>query len=556
MSVTGAALFAATTVGSALVIGAVTDRVIVPAFASGDTTTALLATATLAIVAVAVVKSAGIVFRRTGGSAMALRLGAGVRRDLTEAYLRLPPSWHRQRPAGELLATLNSDVEAAFSPIFPLAYSLAAALIVVIAGVVLVLTDPVLALIGAALGPTVAWANGRFNARAEGPAMRAQQLRGTVSAVVHESVDGALVVKTLGREDAEAERLRVEAERLRDEMVELGRVRANYDPLLEALPNVATLLVILVGAMRVGAGAASIGDLVQVAYLFTLLAFPFRIIGYLFAEFPRSVVGWDRVQRVLTAQGHMRYGRATLPGTGSATAELAGVTFSYREGEDVLHEVDLTVPAGRTVALVGPTGAGKSTIASLFVRLADPRAGAVRIDGVDVRTLLAGVLARTVAVVPQETFLFDDSVRGNVTLGADFDDDEVWAALRLAQADEFVRALGGGLDTLIGERGATLSGGQRQRIALARALVRRPRLLVLDDATSSVDPTVEAAILAGLRDLQATVLVVAYRRATIELADEIIFVTDGRVVGRGAHAELQARLPAYARLVAGQQAAA
>ncbi|WP_347404869.1 ABC transporter ATP-binding protein [Micromonospora sp. WMMD1102] len=243
----------------------------------------------------------------------------------------------------------------------------------------------------------------------------------------------------------------------------------------------------------------------------------------------------------------------------------------------VLHDVSFTVPPGRTVALVGPTGSGKSTIVSLAVRLVDPDAGTVHLDGTDLRALTAASLADNTALVAQVPFVFDDTIRENVSLGRDgITDDDVWAALRLAEADGFVAALPEALDTLVGERGAVLSGGQRQRLTLARALAGRPRLLVLDDATSAVDPRVEARILAALRggrstptdpdrDLHpgpgpgadadsppgpgASILVVAYRRATIALADEVVYVEHGRVVGRGTHATLLRTTPGYAALV-------
>ena len=216
------------------------------------------------------------------------------------------------------------------------------------------------------------------------------------------------------------------------------------------------------------------------------------------------------------------------------------------------------VQPGRTVALVGQTASGKSTLTNLLTRLVDPGAGAVRIDGVDLRDLARGQLAGAVALVPQTAFLFDDTVRGNITLGADIPDDVVWAALRDAQADGFVAALPDGLDTQLGERGTSLSGGQRQRISLARALVRRPRLLILDDATSAVDPEVEARILATLRRgaTDTTLVVVAYRKATIGLADEVVHLEDGRVADRGTHRELLGRSPAYARLVNAYEQAA
>jgi ABC-type multidrug transport system fused ATPase/permease subunit len=421
----------------------------------------------------------------------------------------------------------------------------------VVATVALFATDWVLAMVGLLVFPAVFAINVVYSRRMSPRMTRAQQLRAEVSSLAHESFDGALVVKTLGREAAETERFGAKAAELRDALVAVGRVRGLFDPAMDALPQLGTLAVLVVGALRVGSGDVRVEDVVSVAFLFTVLAFPIRAIGWVLGELPRSVVGWDRVQGVLTATGSMPYGDAPAPErTGPATVALTDVAFAYDE-TTVLREVTFDVSAGRTVALVGPTGSGKSTITTLVARLVDPAYGEVRVDGRDVRELRRGALADAVALVPQTTFVFDDTVRGNVALGVDVSDDEVWEALRLAQADRFVRALPDGLDTMVGERGASLSGGQRQRLALARALVRRPRLLVLDDATSAVDPAVEQAILAGLRASAegTTVLVVAYRRATIALADEVVFLDRGRVVARGTHAELLSRVPGYTRLV-------
>jgi len=315
------------------------------------------------------------------------------------------------------------------------------------------------------------------------------------------------------------------------------------------------LLVLVVGTSRVASGDLTSGTLVRVAYLFTLLAFPVRAIGWVLNELPRSVVGWDRIQRVVQAVGAQEHGTTEPPDSGPTRVEAEGVDFSYG-GSPVLHDVTLDVAPGRTIAVVGPTGSGKSTIASLLVRLVDPTAGAVRYDGTDVRDLLPGGVARICSLAPQTTFLFDDTVRGNITLGAEIADEDVWAALRIAQADGFVAALPNGIDTVVGERGTTLSGGQRQRLALARAVARQPRLLVLDDATSSVDPTVEQRILAGLRGTAGTVVVVAYRRATIALADEVVFVDGGRVVDRGSSDELRERCAGYRDLVTAYERAA
>jgi ABC-type multidrug transport system fused ATPase/permease subunit len=298
---------------------------------------------------------------------------------------------------------------------------------------------------------------------------------------------------------------------------------------------------------------------VTVAYLLTIVSFPIRAIGWLLGEFPRSVVGYRRTEAVISATGSMVYGDAALPSSGrGAVLEVDSLHYAYDPGARLLDGVTFDVQPGRTVALVGRTASGKSTLTNLLTRLVDPDAGAVRIDGVDLRDLGRGQLAGAVALVPQAAFLFDDTVRGNVTLGADIPDEQVWAALRDAQADGFVAALDGGLDARLGERGTSLSGGQRQRISLARALVRRPRLLILDDATSAVDPEVEARILATLRDgaTDTTLVVVAYRKATIGLADEVVHLDGGRVADRGTHRELLGRSPDYARLVNAYEQAA
>ncbi len=551
-SVLGSAVFAAAVVGSAYVIGGVTGKVIVPAFRDGRTSTGALAMSAAAILGVAVLKVVGMIGRRLGAGVMQYRLQATYRRRVTRQYLRLPLAWHHQHSTGELLSNANSDVEATWYPIAPFPFAVGTIIMIFIAGAALIATDPVLALVGFCVFPAVFAINVAYSRRMSPRMNRAQQLRGEVSAVAHESFDGALVVKTLGREAEETVRFQAVAEELRDGLVAVGRVRGLFDPVMEALPNLGTLLVLLVGSIRLSSGAVSVGDVVSVAYLFTVLAFPVRAIGWVLGELPRSVVGWDRIQRVLTAEGSMPYGTAALPNTAGAPAALAVSKASFAFGDaEVLHDVSLEVAPGRTLALVGPTGSGKSTLASLLVRLVDPCGGAVLLDGADVRSLPAGVLAGSVALVPQTTFVFDDTVRGNVTLGADIDDSAVWEALRLAQADRFVSALPAGLDTRVGERGTTLSGGQRQRLALARALVRSPRLLVLDDATSSVDASVEGAILHGLRGapFPSTVVVIAYRRATIALADEVAYLEHGRVVARGSHDVLLRTTPGYRHLV-------
>ena len=552
LSTLGSVLFGALTVADAWVLGWSTDHVVLPAFDDGDVRPAGLVTIVALFVAVAILRAVGIVARRLGAGVMQYRMQAHYRRDVTRQYLRLPMSWHQQHPTGQLLSNANSDVEAAWAPIAPLPMAVGTVAMMVIAVAQMVFTDIVLAAVGLLVFPIVIATNVVFQ-RLQSPLMtRAQALRAELSEVAHESFDGALVVKSLGREAEETERFAHKAQQLREVNIRAGRIRAGFDPLLEALPNLGVLLVLVVGVVRVQAGLTDPGNVVTVAYLLTIVSFPIRSLGWLVGEFPRSVVGFNRVQAVLDATGEMAYGDRRLPPTGTgARLDVRDLAYRYDDGPPLLADLSFTVDPGRTVALVGATASGKSTLTSLLLRLVDPAQGAVLVDGRDLRELEPGALADQAALVPQQAFLFDDDVRGNVTLGADVTDEEVWAALRTAQADGLVAALPHGLDTRLGERGTSLSGGQRQRLSLARALVRRPRLLVMDDATSAVDPEVEARILAALRTgaEDATVVVVAYRKATIALADQVVYLRDGHVEDQGTHTELLARNAAYAELV-------
>ena len=560
----GSALYGSMTVGAAWAVGWATNHVVLPAFDTHHTSAGTLAAGGLLIVAVALAKVLGIFGRRLLAGVLQFRMQARFRREVTAAYLRLPLSWHQQRPTGRLLSNANSDVEMSFMPVAPMPMSLGVIVMLIMAVVDMFLTNSVLAVVGVLLFPAVIATNTLY-VRYSGPRFaRAQELRAHVAEVAHESFDGALVVKTLGREAAETERFAVRTRELRDANVAAGRARSMFTPALEALPNLGVLAVLLFGTQQVAAGHARPGDVVNVAYLITLLAFPIQAIGWVLGDLPRAVVGYERVAAVLAAEDHTDYGAvpAERRGPGAAALEFDRVEFAYPGAEDapVLRGLSASVAPGRTVALVGATGAGKSTLAALLARLADPTGGAIRLDGTELGDYAKGAISDAVALVPQQTFIFGDTVRANVTLGADLSDEAVWAALRTAQAERFVRALPAGLDTVIGERGTTLSGGQRQRLALARALVRRPRLLVLDDCTSAVDPSVEAAILDGLREqggppaadgaeAGATVVVIAYRKATVALADEVLFLEDGAIGARGTHEELLGTSPGYRELL-------
>ncbi|MFC5678985.1 ABC transporter ATP-binding protein [Aeromicrobium endophyticum] len=555
VSVVGSVLFGFMTVADARVLGWATDHVIRPSFERGDVTEGALVAAIALFMAVAILRALGIVARRLIGGIVYYRLVAEYRRRVTRQYLTLPMSWHHRHPTGQLLSNANADVEGAWAVFMPLPMAIGVIAMLVAAIVEMVRADLVLTLVGLVVFPALFVVNVFYQRWLSPKVAHAQSLRGTVSAVAHESFDGALVVKSLGREADETDRFRDVSHELRDANIAVGRIRSIFDPLLEALPNLGILAVIVLGVGRVASGAADPGDVVSVAYLFTVVAFPVRAIGWVLGELPRSVVSWERVESVLAERGSMPYGSQTLPGAGAVALDVRDVTFRFADADrDVLRHIDLAVRPGQVVAVVGATGSGKSTLTSLLTRLVDPQGGTIAVDGADVRDLTHDELAAAIAVVPQGTFLFDDSVRANVTLGGNFSDGEVWDALRTVQADGFVASLPRGLDSELGERGTTLSGGQRQRLSLARALVRRPRLLVMDDATSAVDPEVEQRILKALAASTAdgagpTVLVVAYRKATIALADEVVFLDEGAVAARGTHDELVESSDKYRNLV-------
>lgn len=547
-------LFGAMTVADAWVLGWATDHVIRPSFEDGDVATGALVTGTLFFIGVALLRMIGVVGRRLVGGIVYYRLVAGDRRRVTRKYLRLPVSWHQAHPTGQLLSNANADVEAIWAVFMPLPMAIGVIAMLVVAIVTMLAADPVLTLVGLVVFPLLFVLNVVYQRR-QGPRMaQAQSLRGDVSSVAHESFDGALVVKSLGREDEETARFAAASEQLRDANISVGRTRAVFEPVLEALPSIGVLLVVLLGIGRVESGATAPGDVVTIAYLFTIVAMPVRAIGWVLAELPRTVVGWDRVRGVLDDPTRFPYGPAGLPGTGPVGLRTEGLGFSYEPGEPVLADLDLEVAPGSVTAVVGSTGSGKSTLASLVTRLVDADEGRVLLDGHPAAEIDHAALSAAVSLVPQATFLFDDTVRSNITLDADIDDETVWDVLRTVQADRFVSALPHGLDTELGERGTSLSGGQRQRLSLARALVRAPRLLVLDDATSALDPAVEQRILRALAEKSQgeggpTVLVVAYRKATIALADQVVHLADGRIADRGTHAELRERSAAYRDLV-------
>ena len=560
LGIIASVLFGGLTVAVSQVLGAVTDSVVIPALEGKDVTTRAIWLGGAALAGVALALALSVAGRRIFAGIGVSSLQARHRRDVTRQYMRLPMSWHRAHPAGQLLSNANADAEAATGVFNPLPFALGVVVMLIVAGFSLFRIDVWLAIAAFTVLPIAVAANVVFQRHMSPAITHAQQLRAEVSDVAHESFEAALLVKSLGTEAREEDRFRERAFALRDANIRVGIVRALFDPVIDLLPSVGTLLILGVGTFRIQSGAVETGEVVAAAYLLTMMAVPVRAFGWVLGELPRGLVGFERVSAVLDAQGFLTEGttdaaRSRVPGA-RITMSGVGVDAATVEGDiSLLTDINLEVPAGQTVAIVGSTGAGKTTLVSLLARLSDPSAGRIELDGVDLRDLSPSALTRDVALVSQSTFIFEDSIRDNVTLmdnddPARPDDDAVWAALRDAHVADVVEALPDGLDAPLGERGANLSGGQRQRLAIARALVRRPRLLVLDDATSAVDPGIEQAILASLRaqGQGATVVMVAYRMSSVALADSVIHIEGGRIVDVGTHAQLLDRDPGFADL--------
>ncbi len=552
IAVSGAALYAGAIISSSWVLGWVTDTLVIPVLDSGASYEGLLLPAGLAILAIAIAKSIGIVVRRTGAGYLQLRTRQDLRNDLLDHQLSLKMSWFNKQSIGDLLAVADSDVDQGTGVLGPLPYASGVVLLLVGSFVMITLIDPWIGL-GAFIGLAIviaidvrgSWITYRMWERV-------QVARGKVSSVAHESFDGALTIKSLGREHFVSERFGEVSDELRDRLIEVNSTWTTYQTVIRALPQAISIALIVVGAVRIDAGLLTPGDLVTVAYLLALLAFPVQLIGFVLWDLAGSQAGWQRIKTIFETQEFIAYGDMEASADPSAApVESESVHFAYDDEGVVFEGLNFDLGAGVTLAVVGPTGSGKSTLSLLLARLWDPTTGDIKLDGRNLRDFAVSELPREVSYVAQDAFLFDNSVRGNITLGDDFTDAQVERAARLAGAHEFIVRLPDRYDSLLGERGTTLSGGQRQRIALARALIRNPRLLILDDATSAVDPSIESEILRSLKsaDLPSTIVVVAYRPAAIRLADEVVYVADRRVVAHGTHSDLLQSTPGYARLV-------
>jgi ATP-binding cassette, subfamily B, bacterial len=495
------------------------------------------------IVALGVVSAVLMSGRRLISGKQALDVEMDMRQGLYSHFVRLSFGFYDRNQTGQLMSRATVDLQGVrFFLGYGLIFFFQNVLTVVSVTIVLFFFEWRLALVVLAVTPFIVTLAYRYSHVAHPTLRDVQQKLADVATVAEENIVGVHVVKAFAQEPAEEAKFRVRNEALFGQTIKANRQRATYVPLLSFLPLLAQAAVLLVGARMVANGSLPVGYYVSFNLYLALLVTPLRSLGMWVGQAQRATASGERIFQILDERQDVadRPGAIELP-EGEGAIRFEDVSFSYLPGRPVLEHLDLDVDAGRTIALIGHTGSGKTTVSSLVPRFYDVDSGRVLVDGVDVRDVKLASLRRSIGVITQDPFLFSTTVRDNIAFGLpELTDDEVERVARLAQAHEFVERLPQGYDTVIGERGITLSGGQRQRIAIARALAVDPRILVLDDATASVDATTEAHIRAGLREVMQgrTTLIIAHRLSTIALADEIVVLDRGRVCVRGTHDEL------------------
>jgi ATP-binding cassette subfamily B protein len=499
----------------------------------------------LAIVGAGILRLGLTVVRRVVAGKVSLAVEFDLRQQFYAHLQRLDLGFFDSQQTGQLMSRATVDLQSIrFFLGYGLIFITQNLLTITLAAVVMIAINPLLALVALVPAPFVIVAATKYSQISRPAQQEVQQRIAELTAEAEENVSGIRIVKAFAREEHQLHRFQRVVARVFDQSIYTTRVQAFFSPLIGLLPQIGIALVLLVGGREVIDGSLSPGAFVAFYTYVAMLAGPMRSLGMALGMAQRAVASGNRMFEILDREPAIQSppGAPALPAGGGAV-ELRGVTLRYNGGSPSLTDVDLAVEAGKTVALVGPSGSGKTSLVGLIARLYDPSEGTVLVDGADVRDVDVESLRSQIAFVADDSFLFTASAAENIAYAhQDASLEQIEAAARRAQADAFIRELPEGYETRVGERGLTLSGGQRQRVAIARALLADPRILILDDATSSVDATTEAAIKAGLREAMAgrTTFIIAHRLSTVSLADEIVVMDGGSIVDRGTHEELLA----------------
>ncbi|MFO7572954.1 MAG: ABC transporter ATP-binding protein [Gaiellaceae bacterium] len=502
------------------------------------------------IVALGLVRAALMLGRRIISGRQALGVEYDLRDELYSHFLRLSFGFYDRSQTGQLMSRATIDLQAVrFFLGYGLIFFAQHVVTILVVAAVLFVYSWRLALVALAITPIIILTAYRYS-RVSHPVLRdVQQKLADVATVAEESIAGVHVVKSFAQEERTGRRFKRAADAVFERTLVANRQRAVYVPLLTFLPLVAQAAVLLAAGWMVVEGTLTLGAFFAFNLLLAMMVMPLRMLGMWIGQAQRATAAGERIFEVLDEPEEIADRPDAIPlAPGLGEVRYESVDFAYEPGRPILEGIDLAIPPGRTVALIGRTGSGKTTLAALLPRFYDATGGRILLDGVDVRDLERRSLRRAIGVISQDPFLFSASIRDNIAFGMpDAPQEAVEAAARAAEAHEFVLELAQGYDTVVGERGITLSGGQRQRIAIARALLIDPRVLILDDATASVDATTEARIRAGLREVMRdrTTIIIAHRLSTIALADEIVVLDGGRIAARGTQAELLEESPLF-----------